>query len=119
MTPGIFRTPSSNVNPTVNIYDGLNGYQSADYLSNVLTLRQSSNNDSNDDDRESLFYISPASVSKIRIYIWIEGQDVDNFDLSRIYNNVKIKFGFTKNQYDIADLNPSPSPSLSPSPTEN
>ena len=108
---------SSNVNPTVNIYDGLNGYQSDDYLSNVVTLRQSSNNDGNDDDRESLFYISPASVSKIRIYIWIEGQDVDNFDLSRIYNNVKIKFGFTKDQYDIADLNQSPSPSLSPSPS--
>ena len=48
-------------------------------------------------------YIAPNSVTKVRVYIYLEGQDVDNYDLASLGNSIKINFGFTKDQWDLAE----------------
>ena len=99
---------------TSNIYDGLNGYTNAkmtDMSTRVITDTQ---NDV-EETRDPLLYIAPASITKVRVYIWLEGQDVDNFDLATIYQTLKINFGFTKDRYETTvdesgEESPSPSP---------
>ena len=34
-----------------------------------------------------IFYLTPNSVTKIRVYIYIEGQDVDNYDICLLYTS--------------------------------
>ena len=53
-------------------------------------------------DKKQLLKIAGNSVTKIRVYIWLEGQDVDNYDLIVNDANVAIKFGFTKDKYGIS-----------------
>ena len=43
--------------------------------------------------------LAPNSITKIRVYIWIEGQDVDNYDFSSIGKQIKVQFGFTKERF--------------------
>ena len=98
-----------------NIYDGLNGYTNAKMTDMSTRVLTDTEND-NEETRSALLYIAPASITKIRVYIWLEGQDVDNFDLATIYQTLKVNFGFTKDRYETT---PEESGETSPSPTEN
>jgi hypothetical protein len=48
---------------------------------------------------------APNSITKVRIYIYIEGQDVDNYDFASIGKKISIKFGFTKERFTESDIN--------------
>ena len=55
-------------------------------------------------DRMEIFTLAPTSITKIRVYIYLEGQDIDNYDFASIKNKIEILFGFTKDRFSINDL---------------
>ena len=54
-----------------------------------------------DADRQEIFTLAPNSITKIRVYIYLEGQDVDNYDLVSLNKKINITFGFTKDKYNL------------------
>lgn len=88
----------------VNIYDGHNSYEgSSSYLKEVSYFTDTNKN-TPDDERPEIFYLTPNSVTKIRVYIYIEGQDVDNYDIDAEGKKIKASFGFTKDKFDTAGM---------------
>ena len=88
----------------INIYDGLNGYTDIsekltkfDYFTDSEKLLSGS-------DRNEIFYLAPNSITKIRVYIWLEGQDVDNFDFASLGEKITVVFGFTKERYTTEEI---------------
>ena len=63
-------------------------------------------------DRPELFYLAPNSITKVRVYIWIEGQDVDNYDFASLGGQISVSFGFTKEQLYGEDINYDGDPQL-------
>lgn len=55
-------------------------------------------------DRPTFITLAPNSITKIRVYIWIEGQDVDNYDFSSIGKQIKVNFGFTKERFTESEI---------------
>lgn len=95
----------------VDIYDGLNGYSTSissdytNYLNSTPTFTDTMKNTTGDQ-RPQLFGLAANSITKVRVYIYLEGQDVDNYDLITKGKSIKINFGITKDKFDIG---PSPS----------
>lgn len=88
----------------VNIFDGHNGYEGSNtYLKEVNYFTDTMKN-TQDDARPEIFYLTPNSVTKIRVYIYIEGQDVDNYDIDTEGKKIKASFGFTKDKFDTAGM---------------
>ena len=58
--------------------------------------------DKNEADKKELFFISPNSITKLRVYVYLEGQDIDNYDLGVYGKQIKINFGFTKDKFGIS-----------------
>lgn len=56
------------------------------------------------EERPEFMTLAPNSVTKVRIYIYIEGQDVDNYDLASIGRKITVKFGFTKDRFVPEDI---------------
>ena len=50
--------------------------------------------------RPQLITLAPNSITKVRIYVWIEGQDIDNYDFASIGKQITVNFGFTKERFD-------------------
>lgn len=86
----------------VDVYDGLNGYEGSTKLSNIATFTDTMKIKTGAD-RPAFFYLAPNSITKVRIYIYLEGQDVDNYDLASNGKKIKVNFGFTKDQWDLAN----------------
>ena len=89
----------------VDVYDGINGFEvDEDYK---LGIYENTFTDSHkiekDEKRPAFFKLAANSVTKIRVYIYLEGQDVDNYDLISLGKKIKINFGFTKDQFDLQD----------------
>ena len=55
-------------------------------------------------DRPLFMTLAPNSVTKVRVYVWIEGQDVDNYDFAAIGKAISVKFGFTKQRFTEEDF---------------
>jgi hypothetical protein len=55
--------------------------------------------------RPTFMTLSPNSITKVRVYIYIEGQDIDNYDFASIGKKISVKFGFTKERYTEDDIN--------------
>lgn len=49
-------------------------------------------------------YLAPNSITKVRVYIYLEGQDVDNYDFASLGRQITINFGFTKERFDGEDV---------------
>jgi len=49
--------------------------------------------------RPAFMTLAPNSITKVRVYVWIEGQDIDNYDFSSIGKQIEIGFGFTKERF--------------------
>ena len=62
--------------------------------------------------RPELLTLAPNSVTKVRIYIWIEGQDVDNYDFASLGQKISVAFGFTKERYYGEDVDYDGNPEL-------
>ena len=54
--------------------------------------------------RPTFMTLAPNSVTKVRVYIWIEGQDVDNYDFSSLGKQISVNFGFTKERFDQDEI---------------
>ena len=46
----------------------------------------------------------PNSITKVRVYIWIEGQDIDNYDFSSLGKQISVQFGFTKERFEQSEI---------------
>lgn len=55
-------------------------------------------------ERLSFMTLAPNSITKVRVYIYIEGQDVDNYDFASLGYKISVNFGFTKERYDFNDF---------------
>ena len=56
-------------------------------------------------DRLQFITLAPNSVTKVRIYVYLEGQDVDNYDFASLGRQISVAFGFTKERYYGDDIN--------------
>ncbi len=54
----------------------------------------------NADERPSIMTLAPNSITKIRIYIYLEGQDIDNYDWAIDGKQITVDFGFSKQIYE-------------------
>jgi len=54
--------------------------------------------------RPTFMTLAPNSITKIRVYIWIEGQDIDNYEFAAIGKKISVNFGFTKQKYGEGDV---------------
>ncbi len=55
--------------------------------------------------RPTFMTLAPNSITKVRIYIFIEGQDIDNYDFAAIGKKISVKFGLTKERFTEEDIN--------------
>lgn len=55
-------------------------------------------------ERPTFMTLAPNSVTKVRVYIWIEGQDIDNYDFSSLGKQISVNFGFTKERFDQSEI---------------
>ena len=56
-------------------------------------------------DRPTFITLAPNSITKVRVYIWIEGQDIDNYDFASLGKKISVAFGFTKERLFDEDFN--------------
>jgi hypothetical protein len=68
--------------------------------------------------RPTFMKLAPNSITKVRVYIWIEGQDIDNYDFASLGKKISVNFGFTKERYTETDINYE-GPSTDITPVEN
>ena len=54
--------------------------------------------------RKSFMMLAPNSITKVRVYIWIEGQDIDNYDFASLGKKISVAFGFTKERFYGSDV---------------
>lgn len=55
-------------------------------------------------DRPSFMRLAPNSITKVRIYVYIEGQDIDCYSWSQIGKRISVRFGFTKERLTEEDI---------------
>ena len=55
--------------------------------------------------RPTFITLAPNSITKIRVYVFIEGQDVDNYDFASLGKKISVAFGFTKERFFDEDVN--------------
>ena len=96
---------SQSENNKVNIYDGSDNNQyNKSKLSEVKTYK-TSDALSTDNEKTPLIKIAGNSITKVRVYIWLEGQDIDNYDVISQNPSVQVKFGLTKDRKAINESN--------------
>ena len=54
--------------------------------------------------RPTFMTLAPNSITKVRIYVYIEGQDVDNYDFASLGKKISVAFGFTKERFFDEDV---------------
>ncbi len=62
--------------------------------------------------RPTFMTLAPNSITKVRVYVYIEGQDVDNYDFASLGQAIKVNFGFTKERYYGEDVDYDGNPEL-------
>ena len=90
----------------VDIYDGAayNGYtKNSEYLKEIETITDTEKNYIGVL-RPTFMTLAPNSITKVRVYVYIEGQDIDNFDYSQIGKQISVGFGFTKQRFTTDDV---------------
>ena len=93
--------------PTIDVYDGHNGYAGNTYNASTNATGKLVDFDYFTDTEKNLkstnrpqfMTLAPNSITKVRVYIWLEGQDLDNYDFAQLGQKVKINFGFTKERF--------------------
>ncbi len=54
--------------------------------------------------RVEFMTLAPNSITKVRVYIYLEGQDIDNYDFASLGKSIKVNFGFTKERIEEEDI---------------
>ena len=62
--------------------------------------------------------LAPNSITKVRVYVWIEGQDIDNYDFASLGAKISVNFGFTKERFTETDVKYENGPSTDITPTD-
>ncbi|MDD3187237.1 MAG: DUF5011 domain-containing protein [Bacilli bacterium] len=90
----------------VDVYDGLeyNTYTSSAKLF-AYPYFTDTMKDLTGTDRPTFITLAPNSITKVRVYIYIEGQDVDNYDYASIGKKIAVNFGLTKERFIDTDIN--------------
>jgi len=68
-------------------------------------------------DRPEFMTLAPNSITKVRVYIFIEGQDIDNYDFASLGKKISVNFGFTKERFAESDFPAYDGPSTDITPT--
>ncbi len=100
----------------VDAYDGaaLNGYtgsttsghlQAMDYFTDT-------ERDLSGTARPTFMTLAPNSITKVRVYIYLEGQDIDNYDFASLGEKITMNFGFTKERFFGEDIGYTGTPTL-------
>ncbi len=55
-------------------------------------------------ERPTFMTLAPNSITKIRVYVYIEGQDVDNYDFASIGKKISVAFGLSKERFVKGDI---------------
>lgn len=86
----------------VDIYDGgeYNGYAANAKASGVNTFTDTEKLLTGTS-RPTFMMLAPNSITKVRVYVYIEGQDIDNYDFAAIGKAISVNFGFTKDRFDM------------------
>ena len=104
----------------VDVYDGAgyNGYEKStvDYATYAQAEDKSqyklvdfpyftdTMKDKKGTERPTFMTLAPNSITKVRVYVFIEGQDVDNYDFASLGKKISINFGFTKERFTEDDV---------------
>ena len=96
------------ITDNVNVYDGTdyNGY-TATITNNKLKAYPYFTDTHRDKEgvaRPAFMTLAPNSITKVRVYVFLEGQDIDNYDLSFIGKRISVQFGFTKQRMTGEDF---------------
>jgi len=59
-------------------------------------------------DRPTFITLAPNSITKVRVYVYIEGQDIDNYDFASLGRTISVAFGFTKERFFDEDVDYKP-----------
>ena len=90
----------------VDVYDGYNLYQQSindKYLVGVDTVTDSEKILTGAS-RPEFMTLAPNSITKVRVYVYIEGQDIDNYDFASLGKAISVNFGFTKERFYAEDF---------------
>ena len=63
-------------------------------------------------DRPTFMTLAPNSITKVRVYVYIEGQDIDNYDFASLGKKISVAFGFTKERFYGEDIDYDGNPEL-------
>ena len=91
----------------VDVYDvSYNGYTQVETtkLSQVDTFTDTEKLVKGEN-RNQFMTLAPNSITKVRVYVWIEGQDIDNYDFAALGHSIKVNFGFTKERITSGEIN--------------
>ncbi len=98
------------VKEPISALDKVDVYDGADYNEYAGTTKLFAFPYFTDTDKEKtgtarpLFMtLAPNSITKVRVYVYIEGQDVDNYDFASIGKKISVSFGFTKERLVAGD----------------
>ena len=90
----------------VDVYDGekFNGYAgSTGYLTSFDYFTDTEKMVAGEG-RTAFMTLAPNSITKVRVYVWIEGQDIDNYDFAQLGQAITVNFGFTKEKFTGTDV---------------
>ncbi len=62
--------------------------------------------------RPEFISLAPNSITKVRVYIYLEGQDVDNYDFASLGRSITVAFGLTKERFYGEDVDYDGDPEL-------
>lgn len=96
----------------VDVYDGedYNGYtgsiEDTATTGKLMAFPYFTDSDKNKEgvNRPTFITLAPNSITKIRVYVYIEGQDVDNYDFASLGKKISVNFGFTKERFFDEDV---------------
>jgi hypothetical protein len=93
-------------NTNVDIYDGAayNGYTKSGKFLNEVDYFTDTEKNLKGMQRPEFMTLAPNSITKVRVYVWIEGQDVDNYDFAQLGSAITVNFGFTKERFTDEDV---------------
>ena len=63
-------------------------------------------------ERPEFMTLAPNSITKVRVYIYIEGQDVDNYDFASLGKQISVEFGLSKERFYGTDIDYQGTPTL-------
>ena len=97
-----------NATDKVDVYDGANynGYEASITNGSLKAVDYFTDTEKNlkGVGRPTFMTLAPASITKVRVYVYIEGQDIDNFDYASAGQQIQVNFGFTKQRFTSDDV---------------